>query len=130
MRIVCFIACAAFAVSTASFGQSTTWFKVSSSDNFVTNINPGSIKRLPNGERTAWFERLYPHPTDNVKRRIAKLRYRCDEEMSAVETGTTFDLSGRAISSFTNQPYQIEWESIAPGSVGEAQMKVVCNWPV
>jgi hypothetical protein len=130
MKYALVVALGAFLATHSVQAQSPAWVHVSEGNGFITSVNPTSIRKLASGERTAWFQRILAQPKDKVKRRIAKMRYRCDEEMSAIESQASYDLSGNVLRNYTYKSYEFEWEAVAPGTVGYRQLEVVCKWPI
>lgn len=51
----------------------------------------------------------------------------CNTKETTIKSGTWYDSNGQNIQSITIDNYQLKWEPIIPGSVGEAMYNYACG---
>ncbi|WP_432215189.1 surface-adhesin E family protein [Sphingobium yanoikuyae] len=108
--------------------EANDWVVIDQSDELIVLINPQSIKTLDSGVRAAWVKYHYAHPEDAIYSKVVRYRYRCDEEMSAIESYVDYDRSGNLKSTRTLRSYELDWRPSPPDTIGSALISAVCKF--
>lgn len=110
------------------------WVKAAEADDSIIYVNVETIKDLGGGIKQTWemvnFSSVqkYSDGKDYQSRKI-RFKYDCLNETSAFFDAVYYSQkngTGRVESSFSRNPYEAEWESVVPGTIGEEKWKFVC----
>ena len=138
--IVSLIATCLFA--NASYAQSTEpdlpWLEMNNNEKFIEYVNAETIKDLGGGIKQAWFltnystnQSLSSDKTNQTLFLSKKFLYQfnCPKESMALVRNVYYSQkngSGDNVFSYQNKPYEFEWISVVPDSIGEVKLKIIC----
>ncbi|MGJ3628128.1 surface-adhesin E family protein [Sphingomonas sp. MMS24-JH45] len=103
------------------------WVKIEEQRNSSIYIRPDTIRRVSPTARSVWRKTIFVKPEDKVKEHLVKNVIDCVAETITVMAITTYDKSGKVISSGAIETTKQDADPVTPDSLSETIMNAVCS---